>query len=131
MKIKVDSSIFFLLTNESFTYPPTINVIISNVKEIWFWNFPKLKIKSFVIFQVILVVVLCSACCIFSTPSGIGLRNEGTLLLIICLLNLNVWILAYYRVFGKVGHTESGSNLIDFWPEILQKSLTTTIRFHL
>jgi len=24
--------------NESFTYPPNINVIISNVKEIWFWN---------------------------------------------------------------------------------------------
>ena len=27
-----------LLINESFTYPPNINVIISNVKEIWFWT---------------------------------------------------------------------------------------------
>ena len=27
---------FFLSINESFTYPPNINVTISNVKEIWF-----------------------------------------------------------------------------------------------
>ena len=29
---------FFLSINESFTYPPNINVIISNAKEIWFWS---------------------------------------------------------------------------------------------
>ena len=28
-----------------------------------------------------------------------------------------------YKVFGKEGHTESGSNLIIFCPEILQKSI--------
>ena len=26
------------IRDRSFTYPPNINVIISNVKEIWFWN---------------------------------------------------------------------------------------------
>ena len=28
----------------------------------------------------------------------------------------------FYRVFRKEGHTESGSNLINFWPGILPKA---------
>ena len=38
--------------------------------------------------------------------------------------NINYYhrITQLYRVFGNEGHTESGSNLIIFWPEILPKA---------
>ena len=38
MKIQGVKYDFFLSINVSFTYPPNINVTISNVKEIWFSN---------------------------------------------------------------------------------------------
>merc|ERR1719419_1825585 len=40
--------------------------------------------------------------------------------LIICVfVSLHLMNLFLYRVFGNEGYTESGSNLIDFYPEIL------------
>ena len=38
------------------------------------------------------------------------------------------WGGGYYRVFGKEEHTESGSNLINFWPEIFQKMVASSSR---